>query len=332
MRVVIDTDPGVDDALALLFALSSPELQLVAVTTVAGNVLVDQGARNARAILSIARADPALRVFTGAARPLVGRLTTATYFHGPGGLGTLELPDAPERAGTGAGADRLVRAAAESEEPLTVIALGPLTNLALACRLDPAWPGRLARIVAMGGAVAVPGNVTPAAEANFFADPEAAAIVLSCGAPVTLVGLDATRQARLAPSAWHELRKRLRWDTLAPWAHAAAALIDFYLTRTDNPAGPELHDPLAVAAACQPNLVTTRRLRVEVECLGQHTRGQSVAWIGGTRERLVDRGDYDEVVGLEPVEGGVDVCLGVDTERFLELFFGRLFGGTEAGF
>jgi purine nucleosidase len=326
LRVVLDTDPGVDDALALLFALHSPEIGLVGVTTVAGNVPVDQGTRNARAILAAAgRHD--VRVYQGADRPLVGRLTTATYFHGESGLGDLDLPDEPSLAGDCSATEFLLRAASDRDAPITVIAIGPLTNLALVSRLDPGWPLRVERIVIMGGAVSVAGNVTPVAEANVFSDPEAAAIVLSSGAPITLVGLDVTMQTRLTPERWSRARVQAKQMSDAATV-AAAGLLDFYVARAAalGVAGPALHDPLAAAVAFEPDLVTAQRLDVAVECVGVHTRGQTVAWLGGMRERLVDRGDHDDVVGVEPTEGNVDVCLDVDAARFMDLFLGRLFG------
>lgn len=323
MRVVLDTDPGVDDALALLFALRCPEIDLVGVTTVAGNVLVDQGTENARAILSVAGRDD-VRVYRGASRPLTGRLTTASFFHGTRGLGDLMLPDAPALAGDCAAAELLLRASHDPGGPLTVIALGPLTNLALACRLDPQWAQRLRRIVVMGGAVSVPGNVTPVAEANVYCDPEAAAIVLESGAALTLVGLDVTMRARLAARRWREVRVA----GAGAVERAATRLLDFYVSRALELGvdGPALHDPLAVAVAVRPDLVRTRRLRVEVERAGTYTRGQTVAWLGGVRERIENRGDFDDVVGVEPIEGTVDVCLEVEAEPFLDLFLGRLFG------
>jgi inosine-uridine nucleoside N-ribohydrolase len=326
VRVVLDTDPGVDDALALLFALRCPEIDLVGVTTVAGNVLVDQGTRNARAILAATgRRD--VRVYQGADRPLVGRLTTATYFHGEGGLGDLDLPDEPTLAGDCSGSEFLLRAVRYSDAPPTVVAVGPLTNLALACRLDPGWPSRVERIVVMGGAVSVAGNVTSVAEANVYSDPEAAAILFASGAAITMVGLDVTMQTRLSRERWRAAGAQAERSS-DPAAVAAARLLDFYVDRATalGVEGPALHDPLAIAAAFQPDLVAVQRLYVEVECVGTHTRGQTVAWLGGMRERVVDCGDHDDVVGVELIEGNIDVCVQVDAGRFLDLFLGRLFG------
>jgi purine nucleosidase len=309
----------------LLLALRSPEIELVGVTTVAGNVLVEQGSRNARALLAAAGYRRA-RVYTGAERPLVGRLTTATFFHGERGLGNLQLPDDPGLAGDCPAAELLVRVA-DGATPLTVIAIGPLTNLALACRLDPTWAQRLERIVVMGGAVSWPGNVTPVAEANFYSDPDAAAVVLESGATVTLVDLGVTMQAALTAERWAAARARVGVSPPRDVA-AAVALLDFYvgLAAALGEEGPALHDPLAVAVACQPDLVRTSRLQVRVECGGSYSRGQSIAWMQGTRERIEDRGDYDDVVGLESVTGPTEVCLDVDAERFVDLFLNRVLG------
>lgn len=324
MRVVLDVDPGIDDALAILLALRSPEIELVGLTTVFGNVLVDQGTRNALALLAAVGA-AGVEVHRGADRPLAGRATTATFFHGADGVGNIGLPESPVTAFPPAAAEFLVAAAAEDAEPLTLIALGPLTNLAAACRLDPGWVARLERLIIMGGAVGVPGNVTPVAEANFYADPEAAAIVLASGAPITLVGLDVTMRAAISETRFGAVRERAHAAT-DPVARVAAALLDYYVRMAVSIGHPKaaLHDPLAVAVAFCPDLITTRCVHVEVECAGTFTRGQTVAWVSGTRERLEDRGDYCDVVGIEPVPGTIDVALEVDADRFLDLFVERV--------
>src|SRR5437773_8459284 len=173
MRVILDVDPGVDDALAILLALRSPEIDVVGVTTVAGNVVVEQGTRNALAVVEAAGAS--VSVYRGAERPLQGRLTTATLFHGADGLGDLGIEPTRTAAASASALEFLLHAAG-SDEPTTIVALGPLTNIALACEADPLWPKRIERTVAMCGAVSGPGNVTAVAEANCYADPEAAAI------------------------------------------------------------------------------------------------------------------------------------------------------------
>jgi purine nucleosidase len=330
MRVVLDTDPGIDDALAILLALRSPEIELRGITTVYGNVLVDQGTRNALAVLAAVGAE-AVEVHRGAERPLLRRATTASFFHGADGLGNIRLPDSPVPPSTQRAAEFLVEAAGDDSDPLTVVAMAPLTNVATACRLDPTWPRRLERLIIMGGAVAVPGNVTPVAEANVYADPEAAAIVLSSGAPITLVGLDVTMRAALSEGRFRALRGPAI-DRVDPFARLAVSLLDYYVAMSVSIGHPDaaLHDPLAVAVAFCPELITTRRLRVEVECQGTLTRGETVAWLSGTRERIEDRGTYDDAVGVEPVEGAIDVASDVDAERFLELFVERVLG-VDAG-
>jgi len=326
MRVVLDVDPGVDDALAILLALRSREVDLAGVTTVAGNVSVEQATRNALAVLEVAGA-VSVPVHSGAARPLVGRLTTATLFHGADGLGDVGVPAPRTEARAPTAAEFLRDMANARGEPLTVIALGPLTNIALACELDAQWPKRVGRVVAMCGAVGVPGNVTPVAEANCYADPEAAAAVLSSRLPMTLVPLDVTRRAALSTE---RLQERLRATGPRPESPSglAAALLKFYVAmaaRLGFPAA-ALHDPLAVAVALQPGLVSTRRLRVDVELSGKLTRGQTVAVMSGRREIVADRGDHDDVIGLEDVEGNVDVALDVDVDGFLDFFLGRVLG------
>lgn len=326
MRVVLDVDPGIDDALAILLALRTPAIELAGITTVCGNVLVDQGTRNALAVLSAAGAE-GIEVHRGADRPLLRRLTTATFFHGADGLGSTGLPASSVPARPPSAAEFLLEAAGYADAPLTLVALGPLTNLALACQLDSQWARRLDRLIIMGGAVRVPGNVTPVAEANIYVDPEAAAIVLASGARITLVGLDVTMRAALSEGRFRSVRELAR-NAQDPVARLAAALLDYYVAMSVSIGHPDvaLHDPLALAVACWPELISTRRVRVEVECSGSLTRGQTVAWLGGTRERLEDRGDYDDAVGVEPVEGNIDVALEVDAERFLDLFVSRVLG------
>ena len=320
MRVLLDVDPGVDDALAILLALRSPELDVVGITTVAGNVALEQGTRNAVAVVEAAGVE--VPVYPGADRPLMGRLTTATLFHGSDGLGDRGIRPRRSSPQPSLAVDRLL-AAAESSEATTIVALGPLTNLALACKANSEWPRRIHRIVAMCGAVAGPGNVTAVAEANCYADPEAAAIVLESGAPILLVPLEVTTRAALTRQRYAAARPPTGGDRVSD---LACLLLDFYLDMAaslGSDAAP-LHDPLALAAACVPDLVQVRRLRVDVELQGTLTRGQTVAWLDGRRERVESRGDHDDVVGIEAVEGNMEVAVDVDGERFLDLFLARL--------
>ncbi|MEZ5366463.1 MAG: nucleoside hydrolase [Bryobacterales bacterium] len=198
-RVLIDTDPGVDDALALLLAFASPELHVEAITTVAGNVGLEPATRNALLTLDVARVQNPPTVVRGAYKPLEREAVDAAHVHGEDGLGGMASAyGEPSRgAAPGAAVDCILETIARQPGEVTVIALGPLTNLAQALLADPKAMALAERIVVMGGALDVPGNAGPHAEFNFFVDPEAARIVLRSGLPVTLVGLDVTRLAVL---------------------------------------------------------------------------------------------------------------------------------------
>ena len=270
MLALIDTDPGIDDALALLYAWGSPDLRLAAVTTVAGNVPVAAATRNLLRLVALRAIQPP-PLAEGAAAPLGRSLVTATGYHGDDGLG--DLPDWAPPPGAlvpRSAAELIVQTARGAAEPLTFIALGPLTNVALALERDAAALGRLARLVVMGGAVGVPGNVTPAAEFNIHVDPEAAARVFAAGLPLDLVPLDATRQAIVSRE---DLERALRRRP-GPLATRIAAFTRRGFT-VDAPRGTPtmvLHDPLAVAAALDPTLVGWEEVRLQIGPGGETRR------------------------------------------------------------
>ncbi|MBI2527560.1 MAG: nucleoside hydrolase [Candidatus Rokubacteria bacterium] len=283
--LLIDTDPGIDDALALLLALASPEVSVEAISTVAGNVPVEVATANVLRILEVVRPARLPRVARGAAAPLVRPLVTASHVHGEDGLGNIQRllePDGgPRYPAPGAslegldGADLILETAGRFSGRLQLVTLGPLTNLALALRRDRRRLAGVARVVIMGGAVAVPGNVTPGAEFNFFVDPEAAAAVFQAGLPLEVVPLDVTRQGALRRA---DLDARLP----QPRSRVGRFLLDFTAHGFDFAAargedGIVLHDPLAVAVALDPSLVGFEALHVEVECEGRVTRGLSLA-------------------------------------------------------
>ncbi len=283
--VLVDTDPGIDDALALFLAWGLPGFRVEAISTVAGNVPVDLATVNVFRILDAARPAHRPRVARGAAAPLRRSLVTATHVHGDDGLGNLDRfrgPDGGPRHGSPRldlemrdGADLILETADRFGEELIVIALGPLTNVALALARDPGRLRRIGRLVIMGGAVTVAGNVTPAAEFNFHVDPDAAQAVLAGGLPVELVPLDVTRRVTLGRA---DLAARLP----VPRGPRSQFLEDFTAhgfafggTRGDG--GITLHDPLAVAVAAFPSLVGLEPLHVQVEMESELTRGLSLA-------------------------------------------------------
>jgi purine nucleosidase len=270
MLALIDTDPGLDDALALLFAWGSPGLRLAGITTVAGNVALGDATRNLFRLVALRGVSP-LPIAAGAASPLRRRLVTATGYHGADGLG--DLPDWPAPAVQlveHSAAELIVDTARRATEPLTLIALGPLTNVALALERDAAALSRLARVVVMGGAVDVPGNVTPGAEFNIHVDPEAAAHVLAAGLPLDLVPLDATQQAVVTHQDFEAALLR-RPGPLASRV-AAFSRTGFRVDEARGTAGMVLHDPLAVAVALDPTLVGWERARLEIGPQGETRR------------------------------------------------------------
>ena len=318
--VAIDTDPGIDDALALILAFRSPELSVELITTVAGNVPVRQGTENARRLLTLIAPGSTPPVAMGAARPLVRRLYTARDVHGSDGLGGMSrirspsgdarYPIAVPRAERDA-AGRLVELARRRGDSLTVVALGPLTNIATALRRDRKAMRGIRRLVVMGGAVRVPGNVTPCAEFNIFVDPDAAQEVMESGIPITLVPLDATRQVRLT-------RERLRrhlGTSRKPLAMAMRALTRDLLSGSLGREGFPMHDPLAVASVIVPGLLRTEPFPMRVELRGAETLGMTVA-------------DRRGPVGAASGWHSVDVATGVDVRTALDLLAERV---LEAG-
>jgi inosine-uridine nucleoside N-ribohydrolase len=275
MLALIDTDPGLDDALALLYAWSSADLRLAAITTVAGNVPVTHATRNLLRLVALCGIAPP-PIAEGAAGPLARRLVTATGYHGDDGLGDLpDWPTPPAALAPQDGPALIVETARRAAEPLTLIALGPLTNVALALERDGGALRRLARVVVMGGAVDVRGNVTPTAEFNIHVDPEAAARVVAAGLPLDLVPLDATRQAVVTRADFERALQRRP----GPLAERIAAFTrrGFTAEAGRGPATMVLHDPLAVAAALDPTLVGWEQTRLEIGPGGETRRAAGPA-------------------------------------------------------
>jgi len=294
--ILLDCDPGHDDAIALLLALASAELELLGVTTVAGNQTVEKTTANAIRILELVRSD--VPVATGAGRPLVREPYVAAYVHGETGLDGPDLPPAQRAPVEQHAVDFL----AERIDGTTLVATGPLTNVALLlARYEQARPER---IVLMGGAIAE-GNVTPAAEFNIWADPEAAARVFASGLDVTMVGLDVTHQALLTNEHAAQLRGNGRVGRVV------ADLLDFYGVFHEQVydfEGSPIHDAVAVAQVIRPELLELRELNVEIERGSELCRGRTVVDVWKRTGR----------------EANARVAVGIDAAGFIELLLERL--------
>lgn len=276
--ILIDVDTGVDDAVALALALGVGA-NMVAVTTVAGNVPIDAATRNTIDVLSYLNAG-AMSVHRGASRPLVASYQAATHVHGENGLGGALLPRGSAGEGSLAGPAAIIRAAADNAGTLTVVTLGPLTNLAIALNVRPEITRQIAKVVVMGGAFFNPGNVTPHAEFNVYVDPDAADQVINAGfADLTLVGLDVTHQTALSRDVWEQIEEG---------ASGSAGLLRQILARTFTERemdGFFLHDPLALAVALFPHLVTGDTHEVTVTLTGEQ-RGKTAAIPAATGPRV----------------------------------------------
>lgn len=304
--VLLDCDPGTDDAIALWLALAAPEIDLRLVTVAGGNVGLERTLPNARAVLGLAGAKGrAVPVVGGADRPLVGAFRSETAVHGEDGLGGVVLPAGPP-ATPGLAADMLrERLRAAAPESVTLVGLGPATNLALALATEPALAGRVAEIVLMTGAVGE-GNWTPAAEFNAAMDPEALAVLLGCGRPVTLATLDLTAQALVTPGRVAALRARGGGRCLRAAADILAALPP---SRRFGGRGAPLHDPCAVAWLVAPALFTHRPVSAAVVLEGPDR--------GRTRIDRWQRG---------PAPANARLLEGLDADAFFALLGNRLAG------
>jgi inosine-uridine nucleoside N-ribohydrolase len=301
-RVLLDCDPGHDDAIAILLALARPEWTVESISIVAGNTVLPNAVRAATQVLTIAdRIDVPVRA--GMDRPMMRELRTAAHVHGESGLEGPALPEpriAPRPEHAVDWLTQRLTTARDSGEQVEIAATGPLTNLGVVLERDPSLARGISRLVLMGGAI-TEGNVTPSAEFNIWVDPEAAAIVFDAETEVTMIGLDVTHRAILPTARFEELR-----ELGTPVGVLTAELCDFFLRfhrSTYGFDGVPIHDAVAVAALLQPDLVETRPLRVDVETDSRFCDGRTVV-------------DLWSVTGREPnVLVGVDI----DRERFLDL-------------
>lgn len=320
-RVIVDTDPGTDDAMAIVLALNSPELKVEALTVVPGNVDGRQGLENALKIVSLAnRCD--VTVAGGAHHPLNQKLITAQYWHGKNGLADVELPASKCKADSRFGPDLIIELIHKYPHEITLIPIGPLTNIALAVSKDPSIVGLTKNIVIMGGSI-TGGNVNGAAEANIYNDPEAAQIVFNAGWMVTMIGSDVGERTLITRKYLEQLQ-----SAHGPQNDFIAKIAEFYLNRSEKSgySGAAMYDPLAVGTVIDPSLVTLKDMHVDVETKGEFTRGETVANRMGSDEKNVLHGDHYEIEGVTPLQPNARVCLASDAERFLDLFVSRIKG------
>ena len=341
-RVIIDTDPGVDDALALLLAMRSPELKIEAITPVAGNVPLELSLPNALRMVEIAgRTD--IPVAVGAKMPLLRRLVTAAYAHGENGLGGAVFPEPKIKPVAEPAAKVISQIVRKYPGEITLITIGPLTNIATALNMDSELARMVKSLVMMGGSLSG-GNITPAAEFNVYVDPEAARIVFQSGIPITMVGLDVTRKTSLTDE-----HVRILEAGQNPVSQAAAKIARNAINHNREQGflvGPNMHDSLAVAGFLDPSLLKFQDYYVDVETAGELTAGETLGYSPMTGD-LQRRPESEKQVALTmQIRGSAPtlattrispvlrdkfvpnakVAVNVDSARFFDLLIGRLSG------
>lgn len=310
-KLILDLDTGVDDALAIAYALGSPEVELIGITGTYGNVLLEQGVRNALAITELL-GHPEVKVYKGLPHASTADnfevLEVSKFIHGQNGIGDVDIPDATRDAETEPAVDFIIDAIKTYGKDLIYVPTGPMTNIAAAIRKAPEIKDEIGKIALMGGALTVCGNVNCCVEANISQDPDAADYLFRSGAPATMIGLDVTLQTLLT------YKETQQWRSLGTKAGAFLAdMTDYYIkayeTTSPHLGGCGLHDPLAVGVAVDPTLVTTLPINMQVDVEGP-TRGRTI----GDNTRLND-----------PVKT-MQVAVGVDVPRFLNEFMTRITG------
>jgi purine nucleosidase len=320
-KIIFDTDPGTDDALALMLALTSPELDVRAITVVPGNVTLEMGVDNALRMVSLAkRCD--IPIAAGARGPLFQKLVTAEMWHGKNGLANVELPASTCKLDPRFGPDLIIQLVHASPHEITLVPVGPLTNIALAVKKDPSIVPLVKEVILMGGSI-TGGNVNAAAEANIYNDPEAAQIVFQAGWPLTMVGLEVGDRALFTRKQLDELGK-----THGPINDFVRAVTGYLVGLSEKFGGPgtPMYDPSAVAVAIDPTLVKVQEMHVDVETRGEFTRGETVGNRHGYVERNVPHDDRLWIEGVDKVAPNAKVCVDVDADRLLGLFVSRISG------
>jgi inosine-uridine nucleoside N-ribohydrolase len=306
-KIIIDTDPGVDDAMAILFAFNAPEIEVVGLTTIYGNVQVDLAAQNALRLVELA-GHPDVPVAKGTARPLLKPLDRiADFVHGVDGFGNINQPPPTGQPINRSAAQFIVDTIMANPGEITLVPIGPLTNIALALALEPQIIHNVAEVVVMGGAATVSGNVNPAAEANIFNDPHAADRVFTAGWPLTMVGLDVTMKTVMTDEYLVDLKA-----TGSKICEFIYDISRFYLEfhrQHDGVNGLRTHDPSAIAYVVDPSLFTTQpgviRVVTEGIAAGQTVMDQRGAWHGSNPWSNISK---------------TNVCLDVASEMLLEVY------------
>ncbi len=314
-RILLDTDTGVDDALAIILALNTPEMKVEAITTVSGNVYVDFCTRNVMLTLNAMDLGEYPIIAQGEPQPLVKPLVTAAHVHGSDGLGDVtklngpdgsrSYPDPELRLATASAVDLIINLACQHPNELVLVALGPLTNIAKAMDKNPNHMRNIKEIVLMGGAFETYGNVTTTAEFNIFVDPHAAQRVLDFGVPITLVPLDVTHRVMLK-SERLKAECGVRSDRLAKFLRDATRVSMAYHHQREGFDGIYIHDALPIGLIARPDLFDTADAFVQVETSGQLTQGMTIA---------------DLRQGRPALKTNARVCVGVNAEGFIEHFF-----------
>ena len=309
-KILLDCDPGIDDALAILLALASPEVDLIGVTTVGGNSLVENETRNALAVLELGGAN--VPVAQGSPRGLLKDLTTAADTHGLAGLGYAQLPEPRTNAIDKHAVDFIIDTIMTQPNEITLIPTGPLTNIAMAVRKEPRIVSAVRECIIMGGAFSHVGNMPLAGEYNIWCDPHAARIVFHSGLPITLVPLDVTYQCLFTDAHMQALRRLTtddrRRSSIVDFIDDATRFYIEYHRTAQNTDGCAINDALTLALAFMPDLVTTRELFVDVE----------------TGDGPGHAGTFADFWKLTPNPPNMKVALQVDAPRFMQMFVERV--------
>ena len=308
-HIILDTDPGVDDALAFLLAFNSPEIKVEAITTVAGNVNHTKGHRNAKKLLEFL-GETDVPVCAGAEKPLIRVMSHAEEFHGKTGLGDAELPEPKIMTDPRNAVEMIHEKAEEYGKKLVLVAIGPLTNIAAALLADPSLPEKVDKLVIMGGAYNLTpyglGNANAVAEFNIWHDPEAARIVFNSGLPIVAAGLDTTTHPdyRMSVDMFNKIN--------AKNDRRSKLVVDLCKSLVEKFNGFSLHDPQAIAYLIDPTMLKTEKYKVDLEVHGELTRGMTV----------VERRHYRRV----KEETNTDIIVEIDAEWFLGLIMDRVTG------